>query len=91
MYLYRISYQWYIVLGLLLAIVVGLVVSVIATKCGYSVEEPHPDLFTPAVAKRLRKKRQTYSDVGKSGSADPKSAQSLNAPNQKNFPQLSCR
>ncbi|KAL0269459.1 UNVERIFIED_CONTAM: hypothetical protein PYX00_007183 [Menopon gallinae] len=63
MYLYRISYQWYIVLGLLLAIAVGLFVSMIASKCGYATEEPHPDLFTPFVAKRLRKKRQTYSDV----------------------------
>lgn len=64
MYLYRISYQWYIVLGLVITLVVGIVISWLASAIGYASEDdPNPDLFIPPVAKYLKKRRRDLSDV----------------------------
>lgn len=52
-YLYRISYLYYIVLGFMVTFVVAMIVSAIfrGTSCVYN-----PDLFTPCVANRLKKR-----------------------------------
>lgn len=56
-YLYRISYLYYIVLGFMVTFVVAMVVSAIfrGTNRDYN-----PDLFTPYVANRLKRRDRDY-------------------------------
>ncbi|XP_054270777.1 putative sodium-dependent multivitamin transporter isoform X2 [Macrosteles quadrilineatus] len=56
-YLYRVSYLYYIVISFGVAMVVGLVVSWLASACGRPPGELNPDLFVPPVAKYLRRKK----------------------------------
>lgn len=51
LYLYRISYMYYIVLGFLVTFIVALIFSAIFKESHCN----NPDLFTPFVAKRLKK------------------------------------
>lgn len=63
-YIYKISYLLYVVIGCCVTLVVGWGVSVLATSWGY--QPPHqtnPDLFTPPVAKYLRRKQQASTDM----------------------------
>lgn len=63
-YLYRISYQWYIVFGLVVTLLVGLLVSWIGERAGLiSPSEPHPDLFVPPIARILRRRLERTADV----------------------------
>ncbi|XP_016841737.2 putative sodium-dependent multivitamin transporter [Nasonia vitripennis] len=57
-YLYRISYMWYSPMGLTITIVVGYISSLIFRKFSSSTPiEPDPSLFTPLVARRIRRRR----------------------------------
>uniref|UniRef100_A0A1B6DHZ5 Sodium-dependent multivitamin transporter n=1 Tax=Clastoptera arizonana TaxID=38151 RepID=A0A1B6DHZ5_9HEMI len=56
-YLFRISYMYYIVLGFLLTMVIGIIISFLASACGRVQDDCDPDLFIPPVAKYLRKHR----------------------------------
>ncbi|XP_015517323.1 putative sodium-dependent multivitamin transporter isoform X1 [Neodiprion pinetum] len=57
-YLYRISYMWYAPLGLVVSVVVGLAVSSLVHLVRKKhLPELNPDLFTPLVAKRIRRRR----------------------------------
>ncbi|XP_025411164.1 putative sodium-dependent multivitamin transporter [Sipha flava] len=51
LYLYRISYMYYIVLGFIVTFIVALIISAVFKESYCN----NPDLFTPFVAKRLRK------------------------------------
>lgn len=51
LYLYRISYMYYIVLGFIITFVVALIVSAIFHEANCN----NPDLFMPFIAKGLRK------------------------------------
>lgn len=51
LYLYRISYMYYIVLGFIVTCVVALIVSAIFHESDCN----NPDLFMPFIEKRLRK------------------------------------
>lgn len=51
LYIYRISYMYYIVLGFIITFVVALLISAISPESNCD----NLDLFTPFVAKRLRK------------------------------------
>ncbi|XP_050430497.1 putative sodium-dependent multivitamin transporter [Adelges cooleyi] len=52
-YLYRISYLYYIILGFIMTFIVGLIVSAIFRN---SKSVNNPDLFTPFIAKKLNKR-----------------------------------
>ncbi|XP_049944492.1 putative sodium-dependent multivitamin transporter [Schistocerca serialis cubense] len=71
-YLYRVSYLWVVVLGFLLTLVVGAVVSWVAgvtCKGDRSVPPPDPDLFVPPVRRALLARRgHRVSGSGNSGS-----------------------
>ncbi|XP_046736676.1 putative sodium-dependent multivitamin transporter isoform X2 [Diprion similis] len=57
-YLYRISYMWYSPLGLIVSVVVGLAVSSLVNLVRKKpLPELNPDLFTPLVARRIRRRR----------------------------------
>lgn len=53
-YLYRISYMWYAPLGFLIAIVLGLIVSLVTRG---NERELDPKLFFPFVAKKIQENR----------------------------------
>ncbi|XP_025404788.1 putative sodium-dependent multivitamin transporter [Sipha flava] len=57
MYLYRISYMYYIVLGFLVTLVVALIVSALFRGKNRDL---NPDLFTPFVARRLKRRENEY-------------------------------
>ncbi|XP_043283568.1 putative sodium-dependent multivitamin transporter [Venturia canescens] len=58
-YLYRISYMWYTPIGFLCTIVLGFALSVLIRKLSKNtIVEPEPDLFTPIVAARMRRRRE---------------------------------
>lgn len=71
-YLYRLSYMWYCVLGFIVTLLVGFVVSQVLNRMnmrGYESEKIYldeqrrylnPDLFSPPVAKRLRLRFAQY-------------------------------
>ncbi|XP_001951358.1 putative sodium-dependent multivitamin transporter isoform X1 [Acyrthosiphon pisum] len=56
-YLYRISYLYYIVLGFLVTFVVAMIVSAIFRG---KKRDHNPDLFTPCVANRLKRRDKGY-------------------------------
>uniref|UniRef100_A0A1B6CD99 Sodium-dependent multivitamin transporter n=1 Tax=Clastoptera arizonana TaxID=38151 RepID=A0A1B6CD99_9HEMI len=62
-YLFRISYMYYIVLGFLLTMVIGIIISFLASACGRVQDDCDPDLFIPPVAKYLRKHRNKLNMV----------------------------
>lgn len=56
-YLYRISYMWYAPLGVFVSIIVGLALSNLFRLVTKQVShEVNPDLFTPPVASRIRRR-----------------------------------
>ena len=56
-FLYRISYMWYVVIGFVVTLFVGLLVSSIVTMYNKKQESvPDPDLFVPFVRRYLKKK-----------------------------------
>lgn len=71
-YLYRLSYMWYCVLGFLVTLLVGFVVSQVLKRLNmqgqvnekiYLDEQQkylNPDLFSPPIAKRLRQRFATF-------------------------------
>lgn len=65
--MYRISYMWYPTIGLAVTLIVGTIVSVIAGKlCRGVVRESDPELFTPFLASRIRRRR---AELGKTTSS----------------------
>ncbi|XP_039282301.1 putative sodium-dependent multivitamin transporter [Nilaparvata lugens] len=60
-YLYRISYLWYVVIGFLLTILIGSIVSLIF-KSRRKIEDLNPDLFVPPVAKYIQRRKRNKSD-----------------------------
>ncbi|XP_046736678.1 putative sodium-dependent multivitamin transporter [Diprion similis] len=66
-YLYRISYMWYAPLGFIVSVVIGLAVStLIGLLSKKTPREIDPDLFTPLVAKRVRRRRVNLSKTSNS-------------------------
>ncbi|KAK2585882.1 hypothetical protein KPH14_010471 [Odynerus spinipes] len=57
-YLNRISYIWYPAIGFNTTVTVGYLISLIVKKFTQDTREPDPNLFTPFVAARIRKRRQ---------------------------------
>uniref|UniRef100_A0A1Y1K0U1 Sodium-dependent multivitamin transporter n=1 Tax=Photinus pyralis TaxID=7054 RepID=A0A1Y1K0U1_PHOPY len=56
-WLYRVSYLYNGVLGLICTLVVGIVVSILCNKlCGTMAKNTDPNLFVPFIAKRMRKR-----------------------------------
>ncbi|XP_046414082.1 putative sodium-dependent multivitamin transporter [Neodiprion fabricii] len=61
-YLYRISYMWYAPMGFIVSMVIGLAVSnLIGLLSKNTPREIDPDLFTPLIAKRVRRRRVNVS------------------------------
>lgn len=58
LYVYRLSYQWYIVISFLTTVIIGVLFSWIGSKFGGVTRTFHPDLFIPPVANYLKKKRR---------------------------------
>ncbi|XP_075211398.1 putative sodium-dependent multivitamin transporter [Lycorma delicatula] len=57
-YLYRISYLWYVVIGFLLTMIIGILISLLSHKFyGKRCSRMDPNLFTPPVANYLRKRQ----------------------------------
>lgn len=59
-YLYRISYMYYIVLGFSVTFIVGMIVSSIFCRTN---REYNPDLFTPFVANRLKRREKDIEQI----------------------------
>ncbi|XP_029051314.1 putative sodium-dependent multivitamin transporter isoform X2 [Osmia bicornis bicornis] len=58
-YLYRISYMWYSPMGLTITLLVGYLTSLLAKRiCQKDTREPDPNLFTPLVASRIKRRRE---------------------------------
>ncbi|XP_035732267.1 putative sodium-dependent multivitamin transporter isoform X1 [Vespa mandarinia] len=63
-YINRISYSWYPVIGMLLTIIVGYLTSLITNNCiGNTRDCIDPNLFTPFIAARIKKRRQNEQRV----------------------------
>ncbi|XP_047343864.1 putative sodium-dependent multivitamin transporter isoform X3 [Vespa velutina] len=62
-YINRISYAWYPVIGMLLTIIVGYLTSLITNNCISNTREYDPNLFTPFIAARIKKRRQNEQRV----------------------------
>ncbi|KAJ8687268.1 hypothetical protein QAD02_023062 [Eretmocerus hayati] len=57
-YLYRISYMWYSGMGMVICVIVGYLASLIFQAMSSTRPiEPDPSLFTPLIAKKIRKRR----------------------------------
>ncbi|XP_014607608.1 PREDICTED: putative sodium-dependent multivitamin transporter [Polistes canadensis] len=57
-YLNRISYIWYPVIGFVMTVIIGYLSSLIINKFIKDRREPDPNLFTPFVAARIKRRRQ---------------------------------
>nr|XP_034178422.1 putative sodium-dependent multivitamin transporter [Osmia lignaria] len=58
-YLYRISYMWYSPMGLTITLLVGYLTSLLAKRiCQKDTREPDPNLFTPLLASRIKRRRE---------------------------------
>lgn len=58
-YLYRISYMWYSPLGLFITLFVGYLTSLLTRRiCHKDSREPDPNLFTPLLASRIKRRRE---------------------------------
>ncbi|XP_076388479.1 putative sodium-dependent multivitamin transporter isoform X1 [Megachile rotundata] len=58
-YLYRISYMWYSPMGLGITLIVGYLTSLVARRiCHRDSREPDPNLFTPLLASRIKRRRE---------------------------------
>nr|XP_003705868.1 PREDICTED: putative sodium-dependent multivitamin transporter [Megachile rotundata] len=70
-YLYRISYMWYCPIGSVLSFAVGWVASWICERIsGKERKQLHPDLFTPILAARLRKREKKVEEFQSSATLD---------------------
>ncbi|KAK6638570.1 hypothetical protein RUM43_006837 [Polyplax serrata] len=58
LYVYRLSYQWYIVISFFVTLVTGVLFSWVGSKVTHQADLHHPDLFIPPVARFLEKKRR---------------------------------
>ncbi|XP_008557489.1 putative sodium-dependent multivitamin transporter [Microplitis demolitor] len=59
-YLYRLSYLWVSLIGLVLTITIGMITSKISRCFGFESQRAiDPDLFFPFIAKRVRKRLET--------------------------------
>lgn len=59
-YLYQISYMWYCFIGFFCCLIVGLIASKIKNstdKSNQHNDHVNPDLFTPFIAKKIRKRQ----------------------------------
>ncbi|RZF47386.1 hypothetical protein LSTR_LSTR009125 [Laodelphax striatellus] len=56
-YLYRISYLWYVVIGFLLTILIGTIVSLLF-KSRRKVEDLDPELFVPPIARYIQRRKR---------------------------------
>ncbi|XP_063983111.1 putative sodium-dependent multivitamin transporter isoform X1 [Diachasmimorpha longicaudata] len=61
-YLYRISYMWYCALGFVCCLLIGLLTSLIINLLSERINNErktlNPDLFTPLIAARIRKRQE---------------------------------
>ncbi|XP_014220048.1 putative sodium-dependent multivitamin transporter [Copidosoma floridanum] len=70
-YLYRISYMWLGPMGLAITVVVGYCASLVfrelETRAGVATTKPDPSLFTPWLARRIRRRRGAKEDATAGG------------------------
>lgn len=55
--------MWYIVIGFVVTIVVGMISSNVASICVEVQPQDDPNLFSPPIAHILRKRKQTFNET----------------------------
>ncbi|KDR21691.1 putative sodium-dependent multivitamin transporter isoform X1 [Zootermopsis nevadensis] len=62
--LYKLSYMWYVVIGFLVTLLVGIIVSYVISWCRKEPDTVHnPDLFAPLVRGYVKRRYQTKAPV----------------------------
>jgi hypothetical protein len=62
--LYKLSYMWYVVIGFLVTLLVGIIISYIISWCSKEPDTVYnPDLFAPLVRSYVKRRYQTRTAV----------------------------